>query len=193
VSLPVQEELLEIAEAARQVALSMVRERGRGAVLVGVARVDLGLEALLRAALAPPRGRETLFLPDRPLGSFGARIALAARLGLVDAEVELALQNLRRLRNAFAHTTAEIRLGDPAIRQRLGEATRAARANALWHPLEAILTEHLASRGEPWAPSDDPGLRDFILLITILVAFLEATALQLRPPLPQVVMRFGGD
>jgi hypothetical protein len=49
------------------------------------------LEALLTAALAPPRGSETLFHTDRPLGSFGAKIALAARLGLIDATVEQSL------------------------------------------------------------------------------------------------------
>lgn len=30
-------------------------------------------------------------------------------------------------------------------------------------------------------------------MITILVAFLEAAAQQLRPPQPAVVMRFGGE
>ena len=75
------------AEEARSVALWMLRERGRGAVLVGVARVDAALEALLKVALAPPHGSETLFHTDRPLGSFGAKIALAARLGLIDAGV----------------------------------------------------------------------------------------------------------
>ena len=75
------------AEEARSVALGMLRERGRGAVLVGVARVDAALEALLTSALAPPSGRETLFHTDRPLGSFGAKVALAARLGLIDAPV----------------------------------------------------------------------------------------------------------
>jgi hypothetical protein len=49
------------AEEAHTVALAMLRERGRGAVLVGVARVDAALEALLKAALAPPRGSEALF------------------------------------------------------------------------------------------------------------------------------------
>ncbi len=41
-------------------------------------------------------------------------------------------------------------------------------------------------------PSVDPALRDYILLITILVAFLEATAQQLSPQPPAVVMGFGG-
>jgi hypothetical protein len=38
----------------------------------------------------------------------------------------------------------------------------------------------------------DPALRDYILLITILVAFLEATAQQLTPFMPQVLMGFSG-
>lgn len=38
----------------------------------------------------------------------------------------------------------------------------------------------------------EPALRDYILLITILVAFLEATAQQLRPIQPPVVMGFSG-
>ena len=70
------------------------------------------------------------------------------------------------------------------------QAYAAARVNALWEPLERILQEQSAA-----APADvplDPTLRDYILLITILVAFLEATALQLRPLQPPVVMRFSG-
>ena len=38
----------------------------------------------------------------------------------------------------------------------------------------------------------EPALRDYILLITILVAFLEATAQQLTPIQAAVVMRFSG-
>ena len=38
----------------------------------------------------------------------------------------------------------------------------------------------------------EPALRDYILLITILVAFLEATAQQLNPSEPGVVMGFRG-
>lgn len=36
----------------------------------------------------------------------------------------------------------------------------------------------------------DPALSEYILLITLLVAFLEATAQQLRPMQPPVVMGF---
>jgi len=74
-------------------------------VLVGVARVDAVLEHLLQALMAPvPSRRDGLFLPDRPLGSLGAKVVLACRMGLIDAPVERALSALRKLRNAFAHS-----------------------------------------------------------------------------------------
>ncbi len=40
-------EALRVAESTRTIALQMMSERGRGAVLVGGARVDAALEALL--------------------------------------------------------------------------------------------------------------------------------------------------
>ena len=50
-----------------------------------------------------------------------------------------------------------------------------------------VLDRQPAADGRPL----DPALRDYILLITFLVAFLEATAQQLRPIQPSVVMGFG--
>ena len=178
------------AEEARSVALGMLRERGRGAVLVGVARVDAALEALLRSALAPPRGSETLFHTDRPLGSFGAKVALAARLGLIDAPVEQALHSLRRVRNEFAHSTTEVRLADPSYSDRLRESVAQARRSLLWTPMEEILGNHMAARGKASQPEEDPGLADFVLLITILVAFLETGARTVRPLTPSLTMSF---
>jgi hypothetical protein len=176
-------------EAARTIALQMLEERGRGAVLVGVARVDAALERLLQAVLLPARGPgDTFFQPDRPLGSFGARITLAARLGLIEQPVEQALQTLRRVRNGFAHSTTTATLTDPSHTERLQQAYAAARSNSLWLPLERILDEKVGSDGSPL----DPALRDYILLITILVAFLEAAAQKLTPLPPAVVMGFAG-
>lgn len=176
------------AEEARSVALVMLRERGRGAVLVGVARVDAALEALLKAALASPRGSETLFHTDRPLGSFGAKVALAARLGLIDSAVEQSLRSLRRVRNGFAHSTAEVRLADPPYRDRLQESVALARRNLLWAPMQLILRNHMAERGDASQAQDDPGLPDFVLLVTILVAFLETAARTVQPLKPSLTM-----
>jgi hypothetical protein len=179
----------QAAAAARRIALQMLQERGRGAVLVGVARVDASLECLLKAVLLPsPSGRDALFQPDRPLGSFGAKISLAHRLGLIDRPVERALQTLRQVRNTFAHSSESAALSDPPHACALAEAYREAQANPLWLPLQQALDNARGTGDQPL----DPALRDYILLITILVAFLEATALQLRPFQPPVVMRFSG-
>jgi len=177
------------ASAVRTIALQMLEERGRGAVLVGAARVDAALERLLQAVLLPSPGRsDSLFQADRPLGSFGARISLAHRLGLIETPVERALHTLRRVRNAFAHSSDSASLSDPAYAERLSQAYRDARANPLWAPLESVLSK----AREAEAPPVEPTLRDYILLITILVAFLEAATQQLTPQPPAVVMGFAG-
>jgi hypothetical protein len=179
----------QAAAAARRIALQMLQERGRGAVLVGVARVDASLECLLKAVLLPsPSGRDALFQPDRPLGSFGAKVSLAHRLGLIDQPVERALHTLRRVRNTFAHSSESAALSDPAHASALAEAYREAQTNPLWAPLQQALDNARGTGDQPL----DPDLRDYILLITILVAFLEATAQQLQPFQPPVVMRFSG-
>jgi hypothetical protein len=113
-----------------------------GAVLVGAARVDAALERLLQAVLLPVPGTTDPFVqPDRPLGSFGAWIGLAARLGLIETPVERALHTLRRVRNAFAHSSDSASLSDPAYAERLGQAYRDARANPLWAALETVLSK----------------------------------------------------
>ena len=178
-----------VSEAARAIALQMLEERGRGAVLVGVARVDAALEHLLQAVMAPAASKnDGLFLPDRPLGSIGAKVALASRLGLIDAGVERALNALRKLRNAFAHSAESASLADPVHSSQLEEAYVLARTNPLWAPLETVL----AAQPPSAHGSLEPALREYILLITILVAFLEATAQQLQPIRPPVVMGFAG-
>lgn len=152
---------LAAAQAARTIALQMLEERGRGAVLVGVARVDAALEHLLQAVMTPTTAKgDGLFLPDRPLGSIGA----------------------------FAHSAESASLGDAAHSARLAEVYADARSNPLWIPLETVL----AAQPPSVHGALEPALRNYILLITILVAFLEATAQQLSPIQPPVVMGFSG-
>ena len=87
------------------------------------------------------------------------------------------------MRNAFAHSSGDVGLTDPAHKTRLADAYTEARSNPLWRPVEQLLVD----KG-----SVDPELRNYILLITILVAFLEATAQQLSPLTPPALMSFGG-
>jgi len=185
----ISESNISATAAARAIALQMLEERGRGAVLVGVARVDAALERLLQAMLiVSPNRNDGLFQADRPLGSFGAKISLAHRLGLIESPVEQALHTLRRVRNAFAHSTTSASLADPAYAGRLAQAYQAAQSNPLWAPLQAALQQSSDPKSKPV----DLALLDYILLITILVAFLEAAAQQLAPQPPAVVMGFAG-
>jgi hypothetical protein len=92
------------------------------------------------------------------------------------------------VRNAFAHSTTTATLTDPGHADRLFQSYAGARTNSLWLPLERILQQQVGGESTPL----DPALRDYILLITILVAFLEAAAQQLSPQPPQVVMGFTG-
>ena len=60
-----------------------------------------------------------------------------------------------------------------------------------WMPSSAPMAPSPPSPVPPRSPLE-PTLRDSILMITILVAFLEATAQQLRPYNPPAVMTFRG-
>ncbi len=136
--------------------------------------------------LLAPRTRS--FSPIGPWGSLGARITLAARLGLIEPPVEQALQTRRRVRNGFAHSTTTATLTDPGHADRLVQAYAAARDNSLWLLLGWILQQQVSGPGEP--PVQD--LLDYVLLITILVAFLEAAVQQLSPQSSPFVMGFAG-
>ncbi|KAF0654114.1 hypothetical protein L107_07078 [Cyanobium sp. Copco_Reservoir_LC18] len=127
-------------------------------------------------------------LEERGRGAVLVGVALARRLGLIDEPVERAISALRKLRNAFAHSAESASLADPVHRSRLDAVYTEARANPLWAPLETALDAQPVSTHGPL----EPALRDYVLLITILVAFLEAAAQQLTPIQPPVVMGITG-
>ncbi len=52
-------------------------------------------------------------------------------MSLIDPAVEQSLHSLRRVRNAFAHSTSEVRLADPPYRDRLRESVVLAQRNPL--------------------------------------------------------------
>jgi hypothetical protein len=176
---------LAAAEQARNVALQMIAERGRGLVLVGAARLDLALEHLLQAVMAPSADPDDkLFTPDRSLGSLGAKVSLAARLGLIEPSIDKALNAIRTVRNDFAHSAGEPTLAEPRHQKRLQKVYAEAESLPLWQALAPLLQRQ-------------PGLTDdeqaFILLVTILVASIEACALLQIPFLPRATVRFQGS
>ena len=173
---------LAAAEQARSVAVQMMAERGRGLVLVGAARLDLALEHLLKAVMAPSADPDDkLFTPDRSLGSYGAKISLAARLGLIESPVEQALHAIRGVRNAFAHSAGEPTLAEPRHQKRLQRVYPEAETSPLWMALAPLLQNQAALSSHE---------REFILLVTLLVASIEACALLQQPFAPRATARF---
>jgi hypothetical protein len=121
-------------------------------------------------------------MAERGRGSFAAKISLASRLALIDPAVVKALHALRGVRNDFAHSAGDTSLAAP--RKRLAPAYAEARANPLWPPLEAILE----AQGDP-----DTDQRQFNLLVTVLVAFIESCTRLQEPFQPRATVRFSHD
>ncbi len=160
--------VLNAVNEAGNITAQLLKEGGRGAVLLGAARLDLALEKLLKATMNPHTGGEdNLFDPDRPLGTFSAKIALCYRLGLIDKQVEHALQMIRKVRNDFAHSFEDASLADHAHRNRLSKPYSEACKGSLWTTIAPSFDEH------PQIPKE---LREYICLVVILVSLMEASA-----------------
>ena len=145
---------------------SMVQESDRAAVIVGVAQLDAELERLLTKHFLPsPESRDPLFEPERPLGSFAAKIDLAYRLGLISTELTRALHLLRRLRNDFAHDPCSASLADPKAANRVREIIEPLQQAPGWARIPPM----------PRTESLPPGTcRDFRMAIGILAILLRA-------------------
>jgi hypothetical protein len=135
-----QAEVDRIAAEVGPFVSALLNESERAAVVLGTARVDASLESCLKAVLRRhPGGSDDLFEPERPCGTFGAKIALAYRLGLIDSDFEHALQMLRRIRNDFAHAVTRVSLSDGASRGRLLELVRTTGGSRLHTYLEGAV------------------------------------------------------
>jgi hypothetical protein len=113
----------------------VLRESGsnRALVLMGATRLDLELEEVIKAKLAwNPEGQDNLFDPDRPLGTFSAKISLAHRLGIIDDAFHSAIQMVRRIRNDFAHSIEHLRLKNAPHKDRMAELVRITCQHPLW-------------------------------------------------------------
>jgi hypothetical protein len=174
---------LAAAREATFIAAQLLKEGGRGAVLLGAARLDLALEKLLKAAMQPHvGGDDNLFDSDRPLNTFSAKIALSFRLGLIDKQVKHALQMIRKVRNDFAHSFEDSSLADHAHRSRLSKPHAEARKGRIWVQIAPILEK------ETQVPAE---LRDYVCLVVTLVSFMEACAHTLVTLTPCIQVNMG--
>lgn len=141
----------------------LMEESDRAAVVLGTARLDVGIEQFLKdVMLHHPDGSDNLFDADRPLGTLSSKIALAYRLGLISNDVERSLQLVRKIRNQFAHSTERISLSEGPSRDRLRELTKLTSQDKLWQTIR----ENLAHTAESHA------LADFGTAIAVLTRLL---------------------
>jgi hypothetical protein len=102
--------------------LALSKETDRGCALFAAAYLDGELEGLLRAKMvADERVASAILSPDRPLGSFSARIDVAYLLGLIPRLARLDLHLIRKIRNDFAHTARRLSFAEPVIAARCRE------------------------------------------------------------------------
>ncbi len=97
-------------------------EGDRASVILGAARLDLGLYHLLQHTLLPNTSKaDDLLDGDNPLGTFSSRITVCYRLGLIDAQLARGLHLVRKIRNSFAHETSGSSLNSGSHRDRVRE------------------------------------------------------------------------
>jgi DNA-binding MltR family transcriptional regulator len=89
----------------------------RGVAMIAAAIVDDVLLGAVKYRMVPlTEGEESeLFGVDRPLSSFSSRIKLGYALGIFGKNTRHDLDNLRKIRNAFAHARRAISFETPEI------------------------------------------------------------------------------
>lgn len=153
--------------------VELAKEGERSAVVLGAARLDVSLEYLLKKViLHHPGGSDNLFDPDRPLGSFAAKVALSYRLGLIDRDVEHAIQMVRKIRNDFAHSIARSSLSESNHKSRVEElAKECQKSGELFTKLLEALTHVIPLRE----------LATFCTSIAVILTRLETSAMMSEP------------
>lgn len=138
-------------------------ESDRAAVILGAAKLDLLLYQILECFLGPSvSGKDELLDGDSALGTFSAKIMIAYRLGLIDAEFTRCLQFVRKIRNAFAHEVAGCTLDNGSHRDRTKEFVAPMRHKKIFEDL----------RKSAFGDKDEPST-NFRTALSILVVRLE--------------------
>jgi len=114
----------------------------RSAVIVGAAQLDTVLEQFLISVLQPGDDKK-LFDANGPLGNTNSKIIIAYRLGIIDDDVERALQLVRRIRNDFAHSLETATLSEGKQRDRLNELVKLCEGNAYYPGVRRDFTDLL--------------------------------------------------
>jgi len=89
----------------------------RTTAIIAGALLDMFLELAIRSKLVPwdDDNEKQLFSGSGPLSTMSAKIDLAYALGLFGKRIHIELHHIREIRNAFAHTVANITFDMPEV------------------------------------------------------------------------------
>jgi hypothetical protein len=98
----------------------------RSCVIVAAAIIDHLLTETLRSFLVPsPNTQDSLIDgPNAPLGTFGARIDMAHRLGFLGVQGARDIHLIRRMRNDQAHSVEGRTFADPALKDQVAHLVK---------------------------------------------------------------------
>lgn len=146
-------------------------ETDRAAVILGTSKLDFLLSQLINHFLVSNYNKsDDLFDGDGPLSTFSAKINLAFRLGLIDAQFARALHVVRRIRNDFAHGVYDAKLNTGSHRDRIRELAALLSSSPLFTEVKELYF------------SDKTGpASDFFAVLTIIAARLDTLFTKITP------------
>lgn len=106
------------------------KESERACVVLAAAMLDDALYFLLRAVLVPSPTAEDALLDSSlaPLATFGSRIDVAFRFGVISKRMCRDLHLIRRIRNDFAHNVSGCSFQATSVRGRVEELSRSSKS-----------------------------------------------------------------
>lgn len=148
---------------------TFMRDSDRSTVIVGAAWLDELLHSILKAKLLPPVSGKGLLEGDGALGTFSARIELAYRLGLIDAQFARSLDLVRKTRNLFAHEFEAGSLNNEPHASRVRELVKPFAAYSNYATFETRVSLYKRHTG---------AAADFRVVVSILAMGLQGLALR---------------
>lgn len=95
------------------------KESDRGAAILAGSFLEHYLGLFLKSKTVDEAVSETLFGSMGPLSTFSQRIAIAYAFGFIDKESYAALENIRKIRNYFAHHPIDGSFQDEEVKKRV--------------------------------------------------------------------------
>ena len=141
----------------------MMNENDRVVVIISTANIDSILMKILQNSLLAPINRKAdeLFYGDAVLSSFNSKIILAYRLAIIDKDVYILLNMLRKIRNEFAHKVQNCNLDSPPYIDRVAEIVR------------VFNNTNIIDSLRKYFPGKTNSSRDFRIIMSLVSALFE--------------------